>query len=170
MKNVCKKFAVSAYYIRYACHTNKIYLGYKWKYKTPNIKINYDTKKWKILSMFPKYKISCRGEIYSIKFNIILKNTKCGKYYRVSVNDNNGARKMMLVHRLVAMAYVPNPNNYKIVNHINNVSTDNKSINLEWTTHQKNMIHQIQYLFYFIQHGVAIRKYLCQFGKNLKKK
>ena len=51
---------------------------------------------------------------------------KNGKYYNV------------LVHRLVAQAFIPNPNNYKIINHINGNGMDNRVENLEWCSYQHN--------------------------------
>lgn len=55
---------------------------------------------------------------------------------------NNGrAGKQYSVHRIVADAFVPNPNGYKEVNHINEDKTDNRACNLEWCTHKENSNH-----------------------------
>lgn len=45
------------------------------------------------------------------------------------------------VHRLVAFAFIPNPNNYNCINHLDNDKTNNHVDNLEWTTHHNNMLH-----------------------------
>lgn len=44
----------------------------------------------------------------------------------------DGTRKMYLVHRLVAEYFIPNPNNYKIVNHLDGYPHNNRVDNLEW--------------------------------------
>lgn len=47
----------------------------------------------------------------------------------------------MLIHRAVATTFIPNPNNYPCVNHINLIRDDNRADNLEWCTHKQNMRH-----------------------------
>lgn len=60
-------------------------------------------------------------------------------YIVVAIGRKNGPRK--LVHRLVAEAFIPNPNNYPQVNHINGDGTDNRVENLEWCTNRYNALH-----------------------------
>lgn len=45
------------------------------------------------------------------------------------------------LHRLLALAFIPNPSNLKVVNHKNGNKFDNKLENLEWVTHSENSLH-----------------------------
>ena len=49
-----------------------------------------------------------------------------------------GVKKKYLIHRLVAMAFCDNPNNYKIINHIDGIKDNNIPSNLEWCTSSHN--------------------------------
>lgn len=51
----------------------------------------------------------------------------------------NGQRKHFKVHRLVALAFIPNPNNYPVVNHKDENPRNNSVNNLEWCTQKYNM-------------------------------
>lgn len=61
-------------------------------------------------------------------------------YYLVSLTKENN-RRSIAVHRLVALTYIPNPDNKPQVNHINWIKTDNRVENLEWCTALENQLH-----------------------------
>lgn len=66
-------------------------------------------------------------------------------YYRSVVKlINNGISKDMKVHRLVAIAFLPNPDNYKIINHKDGNPLNNRVDNLEWCTQKYNVNHAIE--------------------------
>lgn len=61
-------------------------------------------------------------------------------YYRVTLSKNGEVTRHQ-VHRLVAQAFIPNPENKPFINHIDNNGTNNSVNNLEWCTHSENMLH-----------------------------
>lgn len=60
------------------------------------------------------------------------------KGYKCIVLCKNNIKKKFLVHRLVALVFVPNPNNYPIVLHLDNVKTNTHYTNLKWGTYSEN--------------------------------
>ncbi len=70
-----------------------------------------------------------------------LKPALSEKGYPYVVLCINGKRYTKRVHRLVALAFIPNPENKATVNHINGIKTDNRPCNLEWATIQENTQH-----------------------------
>lgn len=89
------------------------------------------------------YEVSNMGRVRSLcwyntnKIHILkLKKEKNG-YYRVGLTKN-GVQTSHLVHRLVAIAFIPNPNNYPCVNHKDENPSNNCVENLEWCTHSYN--------------------------------
>lgn len=64
-------------------------------------------------------------------------------YLSVDLGDGKTIKKL-LVHRIVAMAFIPNPENKPQVNHINGIKTDNRVENLEWNTRSENQKHSIK--------------------------
>ncbi len=62
----------------------------------------------------------------------ILKNNDDGKGYRRVVLSKDAIKKYFFVHRLVALVFIPNPNNYPIINHKDENPENNNVSNLEW--------------------------------------
>lgn len=80
------------------------------------------------------------GNINHLKGKTLSKRITQFGYWSVSI-CHNGKAKGTFVHRLVAEAFIPNPENKRCVNHKNGIKTDNRVENLEWATHQENNIH-----------------------------
>jgi len=70
-----------------------------------------------------------------------LENAGTKLIYRRASLSMNGVVKRFQVHRLVAEAFIPNPENKPFVNHIDNNTLNNNVLNLEWCTHSENMKH-----------------------------
>ena len=93
---------------------------------------------FKPIKGFEDYRISNHGRVYSDKTNKILKpQLDRNGYARVKLYTN-GQFIMKQIHRLVAQEFVPNPNNEKIINHINCCKSDNHYKNLEWCNYSYN--------------------------------
>lgn len=88
----------------------------------------------------------CRdGYVIGVKGKILVpKLTKTG-YHELNLYLNDGTKIYPRVHRLVAQAFIPNPDNKPFVNHIDGDKTNNCVENLEWVTHQENMEHAKNY-------------------------
>jgi hypothetical protein len=74
----------------------------------------------------------------------ILKPCKTARGYLLVVLCGQGGQKSHMVHRLVASAFCQKPNGRDVVNHIDNIHTNNRAENLEWCTQKENVNHAIK--------------------------
>lgn len=107
---------------------------------------------WKTIEGYENYEVSTAGQVRNKSTGRILKQCENGVgYLKIHIKT-----KFFLVHRLVATAFIPNPNNLTDVNHINEDKHDNRVENLEWVSHGNN-----------IRHGMRTEKQAKAAGKKV---
>lgn len=93
--------------------------------------------------------IYCRGYKGRV---LVLRVNKVG-YYIVNLYKHEKL-KTTQVHRIVANAFIPNPENKREVNHKNGIRTDNRVENLEWCTPKENIFHMLRILKRYSDRGI----------------
>lgn len=106
---------------------------------------------WRPIKGYENYLVSDFGRVMSLDKTVIRKDRgklRCkGTYIRYSTSadgylrvnlSSNGYKKCFGVHRLVALAFIPNPDNLPTINHKNEDKTDNRVENLEWCNYIYN--------------------------------
>jgi len=109
---------------------------------------------WKEIKDYHNYQVSNLGRVKTSKFysniykkyfdrELILKEkTNCFGYKFVGLGcGKRGKKKNIAIHRLVAQAFLDNPNNYKEVNHKDGNKANNNVNNLEYCSRSQNMLH-----------------------------
>ena len=102
---------------------------------------------WKVIAGFTDYEVSNAGQIRratggqgAIRGKVLRLHLNASGYKTVSLRGN-GKANSKLVNRLVAGAFIPNPNKLPEVNHKNGRKSNNHARNLEWVTHAANSAH-----------------------------
>ena len=110
--------------------TNGVIASEKWRNKMEEL--------WKdVVGYEGLYQVSNLGRVKRIKTQHILSPAISYGYHRVNLSKK-GKCKMFQVHRLVAFAFIPNPENYPCINHKDEVKNNNHVENLEWCTQKYN--------------------------------
>jgi hypothetical protein len=114
---------------------------------------NLENEIWKKIEGYEAYEVSNLGRVkhlrkygdkamkYVIRYGT---NEIINDYIDCTLDGDNGKISYEKMHRLVAKAFIPNPNNYDIVNHKNGIKNDNRADNLEWVTQSENCMHAIE--------------------------
>lgn len=87
------------------------------------------------------YSVSDEGQVRNDKTGYILRPSIISGYYSVRLSVEPNVGKHFRINRLVALAFIPNPENKQYVNHIDGDKLNNQVTNLEWTTPSENTIH-----------------------------
>ena len=115
-----------------------------------------------------RYEVSNTGKVRSLNYKRTGKTEELrpaadGKGYLRTVLFYNGKNKTVKVHRLVAEAFIPNPENKPQVNHIDGNKTNNSVDNLEWSSNIDNAHHAIK-------NGLFVNSYKATALSNEKRK
>lgn len=107
-----------------------------------NGKYDSENESWKLIKEIDNlYAISSLGRIMSMRDLRIMKTVVRSGYENAILTDSNNKQIGYLVHRLVATAFIPNVNNYPIINHIDVNPLNNKVDNLEWCSFLYNCLY-----------------------------
>lgn len=127
---------------------NKKVININIKAREKYIKLNNITISGKEYTFAYDLYVSNYGNIYKIidGKKVFAKNVfdESKGYFVVNLkmyNENKKYNKNILVHRLVALCFIKNPNNYNIINHIDGNKKNNYYKNLEWCNTKMNMTH-----------------------------
>lgn len=97
------------------------------------------TEQWQTIKDLNNYAISNYGRVLNKKTGKFIKSSVGGTGYpSVCIYTDDGRRVFRFIHRLVAEAFIPNPNNFECVNHIDENRLNPYYENLEWTTRERN--------------------------------
>lgn len=106
--------------------------------------IYYQTEVWQPAPFgFWDYQVSCYGNVRSLKKGspVLLKQSRDSDGYPVVGLFKDNKQTKFKAHRLLAIVYIPNPDNLPVVNHLDHVRDHNFIWNVEWTTERENTSH-----------------------------
>ena len=95
-------------------------------------------EEFKKIDGYDNYEISNLGNVRNIDTGKILKPCiNSSSYYHVSLYKK-GIEKTLMIHRLVGLYFIPNPENLREIDHIDRIRTNNSITNLRWVSHSNN--------------------------------
>ena len=94
---------------------------------------------WRKVEGYENYSVSDTGLVRSERTGKYLAFSKDRYGYLHTSLSKNGIIKQFGVHRVVAKAFIPNPNNLDTVDHINGIKEDNRVVNLQWLSNSDNL-------------------------------
>jgi hypothetical protein len=97
---------------------------------------------WKTIDNFSDYEISSFGNVKNKITNYIFKPCIKAGYLGICLKDDNGNKRSFKIHRLVALSFIPNPENKYSVNHKDHNKVNNNINNLEWATSSEQNYHR----------------------------
>jgi len=113
---------------------------------------------WIGIDNCPNYEISSAGRVRAIKRfrrakdglrayegSILKLSPNTSGYLQATVQNKDGRKTTIHIHRIVAKSFIPNPENKSQVNHKKGIKTDNRVSELEWATHQENIDHAVKF-------------------------
>jgi hypothetical protein len=101
-------------------------------------------EKWRsVVGYEGYYEVSSEGRVRNVKTGRILKPRLRPNGYKIVTPSKENKVKTFSIHRLVAVAFIPNQENKPCVNHIDNNPSNNHVSNLEWVTHHENNQHAV---------------------------
>ncbi|QAU05468.1 HNH homing endonuclease [Klebsiella phage K1-ULIP33] len=98
-------------------------------------------QEWVRITSYPNYAVSNEGEVKNINTGCVLRPLTLTKGYLGVRLYHEGNGKTLKIHRLVALAFLSNPDNLPQVNHIDGDKSNNDVTNLEWCSNEYNMRH-----------------------------
>ncbi len=132
------------------------------------------------LNDYPHVFITTMGRVFSMNKTYknygIIRTVADKEYFQGTIQNgykkinlcHDNVVKQWMTHRLVALTFIPNPNNYPCVNHKNGIKNDNRVENLEWCTHSQNTKHAVKNGWIIPPHPYTGYKYKNHKLRDLK--
>jgi hypothetical protein len=126
-----------------------------------------DIEVWKNVLNYENYEVSSLGNVRNKNTGRILKSGIIGGYYCVGLS--NIKTKTFLVHRLVALTFIKNPENKSDVNHKDKNKLNNNLTNLEWNTSKENNIHKSTGIIQTTNQNLNVWRIDINLGEKIEK-
>ena len=129
---------------------------------------NDQEEEWVPIKNYEKYSVSRSGKVKNNETKRVFNPKKTNKgYFSVTLKGKDNKYHAFLIHRLVAQAFIPNPDNLSIVNHIDENRKNNSASNLEWVSLLENSRHGSSSHRIGLRHSIPVNEY-DEDGKYLR--